>query len=262
MTSKQAMLTLSGAGARTAFVFLMLFAMGCSNQQTAERLNSPYQSRRVWAVTPFANESGSAFADSFTLADQFVRQLDTTPGIDVLPLNRTLAAMEAMKLRGVSSQAEAMGLMKSLGVDGLIVGTVSAFDPYDPPKLGVAIELYTSERMERQDLLDVRDLSTAATPPNEIRFANFRTPSQPVSIVSDVFDAKDPNVTRLLKRFATDRGSDGETSDESWHRYRISMDLYSEFVSYVVSWRLLRAESDRLTNLSGHSNENEKASAP
>lgn len=243
MTSKQVMLTL---------VALLCAACSTLKRPGADPLVSPYAERRVWAIAPLRNESGSLQVDTAALADNLARQLENASNIDVVAVNRTLAAMEALGIGEVTSSAEAMRLLGVLDVDGLVVGTVTTYDPYDPPKLGMAIELYTSPRYEASRPVDPRGLTSAATPGNDSPTLS-RRPRQPVSVVSAFFDAADPDVRNKMQRYAEGRR---QTQDDplsfikppadGWRLYRINMHLYSEFVSYVMSWRLLRAEHERL----------------
>ncbi len=225
-------------------VATVLLTSGCAlfGRGGADPLHSPYPTRRVWAVVPLRNESGSTHADGLVMADHLARQLENATNLDVLPVNRVLAAMEALELAEVSSPAEATQVLRSLRVDGLVVGTMTAYDPYDPPKLGLAIELYVDEHVEHFDSINVRRLSRAATAVGPLPYPAAR--QQPTSTVSAMFDAASPEIRRKLKRYATRRGQT-ETQD-AWHRYRLSMDLYSEFVSYVMSWRLLGVETQRI----------------
>ncbi len=62
--------------------------------------------------------------------------------------------------------------------------------------------------------------------------------------VSAFLDSADPVVRGKLERYAYGRGSTRDP--DSSVLYRISMDLYSEFATYVMSWRLLRAETQRV----------------
>ncbi len=223
----------------------VLLACGCSLfvGRGADPLHSPYATRRVWAVAPLRNESGSLHANGWVVADHLTRQLENASNLDVLPVNRVLAAMESLDLPEVRSPDEARLLLKTLGVDGLVVGTITAYAPYDPPKLGLAVELYVNQRIDYLDSLDVRKLARAATDPGSLpAMADARL--GPVSSVSAVLDAADPIVRRRLMRYASNRGQLKDA--KSWHLYRISMDLYSEFASYVMSWRLLRAEQLRI----------------
>ena len=247
MTSKQVMLTLA----------LLLWSCGCTfiSKQGADPLISPYTERRVWAVAPLRNESGSRLVGwRAAMADHFAHQLENASNIDVLPVNRVLAAMDSLQMREPHTPADAMKLLETLQVDGLIVGTITAYDAYDPPKIGLAVELYTSRRIERSEEADPRRLSSEAvdsdTPPRRTKDVSER---EPVSIVSGFFDAADPDVRHELDRYATHRRVQKDPSfvfesdqAEPERMYRISMDLYCEFASYVTSWRLLKEERERL----------------
>ncbi len=240
MTSKQVLLIAA----------LAALAMPCVGCQTmfptpgAEPLRSPYGERRVWAIAPLRNESGSRQADGVVMADHLARQLENAGNLDVLPVNRTLAAMQAAGLGHIASPEDAAQIRGLLNADAILVGTITAYDPYDPPKLGLAVELYADASRSKHDPpLDVRELSRAPT--GDATLANQpRSATAASSVVSAVFDAADPHVRERLQRYANRRGPVSEP--ESWRRYRVSMDLYSEFVSYVVSWRLLREESQRI----------------
>lgn len=216
---------------------------GCWAPQPAEPLTSPYPSRRLWAVAPLVNESGSLQADGLLMADQLQRQLENASNLDVLPVNRTIQAMESLGLRTIRTPTEAAALMRLLGVDGLLVGTITTWDSYDPPKIGLALELYTSPAVEHFDALQLRRLTVAARPPDSADETGAQ-PRQPVSIVSAVLDAADPRVRQQLERYCLGRGPQNEK--DAWRRYRLSIDRYSEFVAYVMSWRLLEAERRRL----------------
>ena len=237
-------------------VLLMLMALvlcvctgGCQSEHhdKDDHLSTGiYPRRQLWAVVPLRNESGSLNADGTRIADHLVNQLENEPGIDTLPVNRVLAAMEAMNLAGVNSPAEALALRRTLGVDALIVGTITAFDPYDPPQLGLTVELYVDQRLPWfNDPETIRRLSRAAVDGQTRPVDDSAGADQPISVVSGFFDAADPGTRKRLQMYASRRGV--EPNDRNvWRLYRISMDLYTEFVTHTVSSRLMDAEAARL----------------
>jgi hypothetical protein len=249
MTSKQVMLM------RTALLAaLLLLLAGCEWFEriefygpTADPLVSPYPTRHVWAIAPLRNESGTRQADGLALADKLQRQLGAAANLDVLAVNRTIEAMEALRLTEITTPAEALAVLRKVGADGLVVGTITFYQPYDPPKLGMALELYVDAKVEQADAVDLRRLTVATTDGGPASAPAGAT--QPVSVVSTVLDAADPTVREQLERYATKRGT--EPDPNAWRRYRSSMDLYSEFASYVMSWRLLEAEKTRLAPSAG-----------
>jgi hypothetical protein len=256
MTSKQAMLLLE----ILLVLPIMVFASGCGSSPEhvgADPLISPYAQRRVWAIAPFHNESGTSFANGIIMSDHFAQHLTNASNLHVLPVNRTLKAMELLQMAEVGSHADARQLMTELGADALIIGTISAYDPWDPPKLGLAIQLYDSGQGLVTDPINIRHLTRAATsnqtnPVHKVHGqAPIHLPLREQGIASSVsayFDAADFDVQKQLKKYAGNRSNDGMLGpQDNWHRYRISMDLYSEFVTYVMSWRLLREEARRLS---------------
>ncbi len=245
MTSEQAMFCAkcsAGLRARLGVVLLgmALAVAGC--QPTRPSPVSPYAERRVWAVAPLRNESGTLHADGLLVADHLARHFENVRNIDVLPVNRTLAAMDALGMEGIQDPREALRLLQVVGADALVIGTITAYDPYDPPKLGLAIELYVDERFEYPEALDVRKLTMAAT--SETAMLPTTQLDQPVSTVSAILDASDPKVEGHLMQYARSHGRGPREGLESL--YRISMDLYTQYVTGTVSEALMVAEQRRL----------------
>jgi len=234
MTSKQVMLT--------AWLGLVLGLTGCASDSRA-KLEAPYPSRQTWAVAPLRNESGTVQADGLKLADKLAQTLETAKGVEVLPVNRVLAAMEQAQLRRLDSRDDALQVLQMLRADGLVLGTISAYDPYEPPKLGLALELYVPAHRATGPPLDLRELSKAPTAQNTE--PKHQVAKQPVSAVSAFYNAADPAVREKMKGYAEGRGSVADR-EGSARLYRISMDLYSEFVSYAMLERLLKAERSRI----------------
>jgi len=248
MTSKQAMLAI------TLVAVLLPQLPGCVDYRGASRRHqtntAPYAERQVWAVAPLRNETGSQYADGVAFADDLTHRLTQTHGIDVLPVNRVLAAMQAMRLNAITSKDQALALRDALGVDGLVVGSLTAWDPYDPPKIGIAVELYV-DPIHPSRSFDARQLTWAATEDGATPDRRYARDDQPVSTVAAYYDAADPVVRDHLDTFGEDRGKDDGKFDHQARLYRISMDLYSEFVSHMVCSRLLEAERVRTTRTEG-----------
>ena len=244
MTSKQIMRTLSpvvlAAGA-------LLSVAGCQQAERVEHTVAPYETRQVFAVAPFRNESGSVHADGARLADKLTQRLSLARGLDALPVNRVLAAMQALGMQRIANKGDAIRLRQTLGVDGLVVATVTAYEPYSPPKLGVNLELYLDDRLVWSGGgLDTRELSAAATDHHARLPGGPSAASQPVVALGAFYDAADPEVLDLLGAYVVDRGPAGDSHQLAVRRHLISIDLYTEFVSHQLTSRLLDAERVRL----------------
>jgi hypothetical protein len=224
----------------------VLLVGGCiSNRPQSQQSLSqtPFDQRHVWAVLPLLNESGSLNADGLLVADQLARHLENVPNLDMLSVNRVLAKMQTLGMDAVNNPAEAMALLKSLGADGLVVGVITSYDPYDPPKLGMTLELYALHKDGEDAYLDIKALSSAAVASRgSSRHRAFT--KQPVVTAGGYFDASDPPTRELLEAYATDRGS--LPNNHASRLHRINMDLFSEFVCYVMCKRVLYAQTQRL----------------
>jgi len=195
---------------------------GCSpypplNQPTL--LISPFPRTQVWAVVPFANESGVSTADGARVGDQFVKVIEETSGLSCVALNRTLAVMQTLDMRAVMTNADAIRLRDAMGVDGLVVGTITSWDPYPPPKIGLAAQLYL-----RPGLID-----PATNGPID--------PDRPASLASGVFDASNHAVLAALHRYSISRHQPGGPYGEDI--YLVDMSRFSEFASHEILADLL-----------------------
>lgn len=259
MTSKQIMLILSSAVLAAGAALTL---PGCEQPQRIEHTVAPYHTRQVFAVAPLRNESGSRYADGARLADKLTQRLALTRGIDTLPVNRVLAAMDALGIDRIANKGDAIRLRQTLGVDGLVVGTVTAYEPYDPPKLGLNLELYLDDRLAWSGgELDTRELSAASTDRHSELPGGEASQRQPVTALAGFYDAADPEVMDLLAAYTVERGPDG-TGEMTLRRHLISIDLYSEFVSYQLTSRMLDAERVRLRQPNARNTERPRQPRP
>ncbi|MEO1238000.1 MAG: hypothetical protein AAFX76_14545, partial [Planctomycetota bacterium] len=231
--------------AAVAMSLAVVLLTGCQPQRV-DTVVAPYETRQVFAVAPLRNESGTAFADGTRLADKLTQRLALVRGLDVLPVNRVLAAMDALGLNRVASKADALRLRQTLGVDALVVGTVTTYEPYSPPKLGMNLELYLDDRLVwTGSTLDTRELSAAATDSAATLPYAAAASRQPVTALGGFFDAADPNALDLLTAYLAERNRD-EDLELAIRRHTLSIDLFSEFVSYQLTTKLLDAERLRV----------------
>lgn len=218
-------------------------------------LVAPYDTVRgevLWAVVPLRNESGTAEADKSAMSDKLAAAIEQAEGLRCLPLGRTLEAMRALKIDRVTTPAQVKQLAQAMGVDGVVIGSITAYDPYTPV-VGIALALYarpgTMERWNGRSPppLDPTVLESQPTErPSPVR-SNF--PEGPASVYSANLDAKSHGVQMDLREFA--RGRVSEPSALGWKRYLASMDLYTEFAAFHAVGGLLRNEWVRLTREHG-----------
>ena len=243
MTSEQVRLIVM----RVLLLTVVLGSMiGCQKPKVEQRIEAPYVQRQVWAVAPLRNESGSRFADGMQMADHLTRSFEQVEGIDALPLNRVLEAMDALSLTGIDSREDAIRLREVLGVDALVIGTMTHYDAYDPPKIGLALDLYAWPVGKGGSGLDIRGLSWAPTADKAgIRRGTLYRPDQPVTTVSGYFDASGMGTKELMDDYAYGRGSTPNKLHER-RLYTINMNLFQEFAGFEMGSQLIWAEWRRL----------------
>jgi hypothetical protein len=246
---------LKGVLAACAIVHAMLCLGGCSSNETLtppKVTMAPYAaagSEPVVAVVPLRNESGTSLVDPEDVSDAVVAALQEVRGIRALPLNRTMLAMRALKMTSVDDPAQLRELAREMGVQGVVVGTITAWDPYDPPTLGISLALYDhglSDDARNGIMLDARRL--AAQPTDYTYFSqNLYPDTRPASAVSEHYDAANHQVLMDVQSYAT--GRHNEHTALGWKRYTASMDLYTKFATSQAVARLMDAEWLRMTRL-------------
>ncbi|MBL8761038.1 MAG: hypothetical protein JNL50_07010 [Phycisphaerae bacterium] len=236
----------------------LLLLPGCSGGpelRTPQTNVAPYNASRgevLFAVVPLRNESGATVLDRFAISDKVVAATEEVRGVRCLPLNRTIEAMRALKLSEIRTPHDARTLAGELGVEGLLIGSITAFDPYTPT-IGLNLALYAKPGTLGNNgvkPLDVRVLSSSAI--------EHATPSdnadRPLALVSENLDGKNHQVQMDVRSYA--EGRTEALSALGWRRYLASMDLFSEFAASYVVGRLIQSEWIRLA---GHEARGEEA---
>jgi hypothetical protein len=204
-------------------------------------LQAPYETERVWAVVPFSNESGVSTVDGNSVADQFIAEIELVEGLRCLPLNRTLAAMRSLGMNGVRDLQQAYTLMRTLQADGLVLGTVTEWDPYKPLRFGAAIEVLSAGDGADRKPLDLKELTM---PTAESAGGAQGAVRAELSQASRLFDARSHETLIELERY-----SDGRAAPDSamgTRAYEVRIDLFSRFGAYVLVRDLLEQEAARL----------------
>src|SRR5438874_4619373 len=128
-------------------IVLFLILSGCESHpppygREAE-MSLPGKRRQVWAVAPAVNLSGQNGVDPLLQADIVYGQLQQVHGVTAIPVNRVAQVYASLHLERVQSADQAALVCDLLGCDGLLVPTVTLYDPSDPPKFGAALQLFT-----------------------------------------------------------------------------------------------------------------------
>jgi len=216
----------------------LVVMVGCSHGPqygTEVPVYLPGKHRQVWAVAPAINLSGQAEVDPLLQADDLYEQLQQVHGLTVVPVNRVAQVYAALKLDKVQSVEQAMLVCDALGCDALLVPTVTAYDPYDPPKFGASVQLFRKPKdFGKPPNVDIRALASAAAPPPVQSLPQQASFKQSVGM----FDAANGSVREALLEYA--RGRNDPAGPLGNREYLLSMDRYCGFVYHELIVDLLR----------------------
>lgn len=229
---------------RVATLLLVVIGMqvaACGPTYVQPAVLAHPQPGQVWAVAPFHNESGTTAPDGAAVADAFAIEAQQVVGVTVLPVNRVIAAMRAAGMVDVTTAGEARMLMNMLNLDGLVVGTITAYDPYHPPVIGLAVELHQAEDAGATDF-DPRHLQHSATETHAPSPALGGFGARPLQ-AAGIFEADDHRTLEAIRRYAHGRTATDSAFGDRIYEYR--MDLYTQFACYQLIGALLEQERIR-----------------
>lgn len=187
----------------------------------------------VWAIAPAINLSGETSVDPLLQADLLFQQLQAVNNVTVIPVNRVVQVYAALHITKLESEQQAELVCEQLGCDGLIVPTITIYDPYNPPKLAVSLQLLRRSAAEHVNNVDVRELTRAATPVETDplpRHSNF------VQVVG-MYDAANGSVRDALMLYA--KGRNDPSGPLAANEYLVSMDRYCGFVYYTLIQQMI-----------------------
>jgi hypothetical protein len=206
------------------------------------QLYLPADQPAVWAVAPAGNLSGVGAVDPLLQADLLYGQLQTVNGIKVVPVNRVIDAFAALGVRAIDSPETADAVCEALGVDALVVATVTAYDPYNPPKMGVSLQLFRrsgggggARRVDPRMLARSGSADAAGESQNSSS-SNVRESADLVQVVG-MYDAASGSVREKLLVYAD--GRNDPVGPLGAKEYLVSSDRFAGFVYHDLIEQLL-----------------------
>jgi hypothetical protein len=226
---------------RTSILLLAVLALsGCNADPDTSYpreayLVAPQSSPRSIAIAPLLNLSGQKQPDPLVAADIVYQQMQEVRGVTVVPVNRVVDVYVALGISQVESPEQANLVCDALGVDALLVPTVTMYDPYAPPKMGASVQMFVSKSYgpRASGNADMRALTRQATPgPMESmpRNADFLQ-------AAGMFDAANGSVRERLGQFA--RGRSDPLGPMGEREYVMHMDRFAGFVWHELIGELL-----------------------
>lgn len=124
-----------------AAAFLVL-APGCAIVETG--VTNPLPGMATVAVAPFFNLTAEPTTNGRQFALAYYAELQKVPGFDVIPVGVTETALAESGL-DLDNPADAVLLASKLGADAVVVGAVTEYSPYYPPRIGLRTAWYAPE---------------------------------------------------------------------------------------------------------------------
>ncbi len=132
---------------RSLFIGLLLLSLsGCSlfpSKMCQETVHNPFPQLTKVGVAPFFNLSHEPKVDGRQFAVAYAGELSQVPGYEVVPLAVVEEAVKRYRL-DLNQPADCRKLAQVLNIDAIVVGVVTDFDAYYPPRCGMQVEWYTA----------------------------------------------------------------------------------------------------------------------
>lgn len=210
-----------------AILGMMFFVTSCAPKKPIPygreaALYLPGDRPRIWGIGPAVNLSGQDGVDPLIQADLLYQQLQPVQGVTVVPVDRVVAVYQALRIAQIQSEDQAKAVCQALGLDGLLVPTVTAYDPYNPPKFGIALQLF-EPKSQAATQISARELAIQAAPSasaDEPRKVHF------LQVVGS-YDAANGSVRQSLQAYA--KGRFDPNSPLGGAEYYLNMDRYCGF---------------------------------
>src|SRR5262245_25058813 len=112
------------------------------------QFHNPFPQIYRVAVLPFFNQSAEPTVDGEAVAMAYYNELQMIPGFEVMPVGvarqMLAASITANAGREPRSGIEFPRLARQMGVDAVLVGSVTEYSPYYPPRMGLSVDWFAA----------------------------------------------------------------------------------------------------------------------
>ena len=125
---------------------LVLVCAGCSlvpDVKHKPQLINPFPQLRTIAVLPFSNQSEEPTLSGERVALAYSNELQAIRGFEVLPLGAVRAKLIEFR-RPLASGEDFQDFARFLGVDAVLIGSITDYDPYYPPRMSMKVNWYAA----------------------------------------------------------------------------------------------------------------------
>ncbi len=109
-------------------------------------LHNPFPQLHRVAILPFYNQSNEPTVDGVAVAEAYYAGLQAIPGFEVLPVGVTETFLNrySQVYGEPQSGADFQRLAQQLGVEAIVVGSVTDFSAYYPPRMALTTHWYAA----------------------------------------------------------------------------------------------------------------------
>lgn len=107
------------------------------------RFHNPFPQLSRVAVLPFFNQSGDPTLNGLEVANAYRTELQQIPGFEVMPVGVVDQKLRALQ-SPLDERTDFQQLARDLGVDVVVVGSITDFDAYYPPRMGIAVNWFAA----------------------------------------------------------------------------------------------------------------------
>jgi hypothetical protein len=107
------------------------------------RFHNPFPQLHRVAVLPFYNQSREPTLDGEAVAIAYYNELQLIPGFEVMPIGVTRQYLAALQFEPRTG-ADYQKLAQVMNVDAVVVGSITEYTPYYPPRIGMSVDWYAA----------------------------------------------------------------------------------------------------------------------
>lgn len=132
-----------------AILLVISAGSGCSivpDARHRDRYHNPLPQLHRIAVLPFFNQSNEPTLNQTQVGEAYYAELQAIPGFEVLPVGVASRAWDQfIALHGEPMDgADFQEFARFLGVDAVVVGAITDYTPYSPPRLAMTVRWYAA----------------------------------------------------------------------------------------------------------------------
>ncbi len=126
---------------------LLLATTGCAalpDISHQPQIHNPFPQLTRIAVLPFSNQSAEPTLDGRRVGELYRNELQKIPGFEVMPIGVAETKVRALSAENFDETFDFQKLAQALGVDAVVLGAVTDYSAYYPPRIGISTSWYAA----------------------------------------------------------------------------------------------------------------------